>query len=498
VSPWATFTVFATLPIAMLMGVYMRHLRPGRILEVSGIGFVLLLLSVWAGGWVSTHQAWAVCFTFNPQQLAWILIGYGAFASILPVWFVLAPRDYLSTFLKIGTVVLLAVAIALVAPPLQMPAVTRFIDGTGPVFAGALFPFLFITIACGAVSGFHALVASGTTPKMLDRETDARAIGYGGMLMESFVAIMALVAAAALQPGIYFAMNSPAALIGTTAASAAQTISGWGFSLTPDQVQQAAQSIGESSILSRAGGAPTLAMGMAGILRNLLPGPGMMAFWYHYAILFEALFILTTLDAGTRIGRFMVQDLLGSAYAPLRRTESWVANVLCTALCVAGWGFFLYQGVVDPMGGINSLWPLFGISNQMLAGIALLFATTTLVKMKRERMAWVTGVPMVWLLVSTLTAGYLKVFSSDPHIGFLVHAARYSQALAENHLLAPAKSMAQMQAIVRNDHIDAAMALLFMTVVVIVAVLALRAAVRAWGNAVPTSVDTGDDRLPAV
>jgi carbon starvation protein len=492
VSPWGSFTVAATLPIAVFMGVYLRWLRPGRVLEVSAIGVVLLLASIWLGGAVAADPAWARRFTFSGTQLAWMLIGYGFVASVLPVWLLLAPRDYLSTFLKIGTVALLALAILLVRPELKLQAITRFVDGSGPVFAGSLFPFLFITIACGSVSGFHALVSSGTTPKMLASEADARFIGYGGMLMESFVAIMALVAAAVLEPGVYFSMNSPAALIGGSAESAARAISQWGFTVTPEMLTQTAKDIGEQSILSRAGGAPTLAVGMAQILRGLLPGEGMMAFWYHYAILFEALFILTTIDAGTRIGRFMIQDLLGAAWAPLRRTESWGANLAATALCVAGWGYILYQGVIDPLGGVNTLWPLFGISNQMLAGLALVFASVALVKMKRERYLWITAAPMAWLLVCTLSAGWQKVFSADPKIGFLAHAHRFSGALARGQLLPPTNSVAEMQRIVVNDRVDAALALLFMAVVLTVLLLGARAALRARRSPVPTALECPD------
>ncbi|WP_029922624.1 carbon starvation CstA family protein [Nevskia soli] len=490
VSPWGTFTVAATLPIALFMGIYVRFLRPGRVLEVSSIGFALLLLSIWLGGVVAADPVWAKAFTFSGVQLAWMLIAYGFVASVLPVWLLLAPRDYLSTFLKIGTIALLAVAIFVVRPELKLPAVTRFIDGSGPVFAGSLFPFLFITIACGSVSGFHALVSSGTTPKMLDSEANARFIGYGGMLMEGFVAIMALVAASVLEPGVYFSMNSPAAAIGTTVESAAQAISGWGFSLTPEMLTQTAKDIGETTILSRAGGAPTLAVGMAQILRGLLPGEGMMAFWYHYAILFEALFILTTIDAGTRIGRFMIQDLVGAAYPPFRKTESWAANLTATALCVAGWGYFLYQGVVDPLGGVNTLWPLFGISNQMLAGLALIFASVALVKMKRERYLWVTAVPMLWLLICTLTAGWQKVFSVDPKLGFLAHARKFGDAVAQSQVLAPAKSIADMQRIVQNDYVDASLALFFVAVVVLTLLFGARAAWKAWRINRPTALET--------
>jgi carbon starvation protein len=486
-SPWGTFTVAATIPIALFMGVYLRLLRPGKVGEVSLIGLVLLLAAVWAGGQVAASAVWAPRFTFDAVTLAWLLIGYGFAASVLPVWLLLAPRDYLSTFMKIGTVALLAIAIFLVAPELKMPALTRFTDGSGPVWSGTLFPFLFITIACGSVSGFHALVSSGTTPKMLANERDARPIAYGGMLMEAFVAIMALTAACVLEPGIYFAMNAPAAAIGTTPETASAAIAHWGFTISPEAITQTAKDIGETTILSRAGGAPTLAVGMAQILHRLFPGPGMLAFWYHYAILFEALFILTTIDAGTRIGRFMVQDLAGLALPSFKRTENWIANALATAVCVGGWGWFLYQGVTDPLGGINTLWPLFGIANQMLAGIALIFATVVLLKMKRTRYVWITALPMTWLLVCTLTAGGLKVFSSDPKIGFLAHAAKFGDALASGTVLAPAKSLAQMQRIVLNDHIDAALALLFMSVVLIVLLLGIRTAVQALRSQVSTS-----------
>ena len=486
-SPWGTFTVAATIPIALFMGVYLRWLRPGRVGEVSLIGLALLLAAVVAGQFVAESPVLAPLFTFDAVTLAWLLIGYGFAASVLPVWLLLAPRDYLSTFMKIGTVAVLALAIFVVAPELRMPALTRFVDGSGPVWSGTLFPFLFITIACGSVSGFHALVASGTTPKMLADERDARPIAYGGMLMEAFVAIMALTAACVLDPGVYFAMNAPAAVLGTTPETAAAAISGWGFTISPEVLTQTAKDIGETTVLSRTGGAPTLAVGMAQILHRIVPGPGTLAFWYHYAILFEALFILTTIDAGTRIGRFMVQDLAGLAVPSFKRTENWLANAVATAVCVGGWGWFLYQGVTDPLGGINTLWPLFGIANQMLAGIALIFATVTLLKMKRTRYVWVTALPMSWLLVCTLTAGGLKVFSSDPKIGFLAHAAKFGDAIAAGTVLAPAKSLAQMQRIVLNDRIDAALALLFMSVVVIVLVLGLRTALRALRAERPTA-----------
>ncbi|MFB1483507.1 carbon starvation CstA family protein [Corallococcus sp. RDP092CA] len=489
-SPWGTFTVAMTIPIAVAMGLYLRYVRPGKVLEVSIVGFVLLMLSIWLGGQVSESATWGPLFTFDSRTLAWLLIGYGFCAAVLPVWLLLAPRDYLSTFLKIGTVLLLAVGIVLAAPHMRMPAVTRFVDGSGPVFSGGLFPFLFITIACGAVSGWHSLIASGTTPKMLATEGDARLVGYGAMLMEAFVAIMALIAATVLEPGVYFAMNSPAALIGSDAVKAAATLSQWGFVITPEVLEQTARDIGETTILSRAGGAPTLAVGMAQILHGLVSGQGMMAFWYHYAILFEALFILTTVDAGTRVGRFMIQELAGLVYAPLKRTESWGANLLATGLCVAAWGYFLYQGVVDPLGGINTLWPLFGIANQMLAAVALTLGCVTLVKMKRERYVWVPGIPAAWLVLCTLTAGFQKVFGGDVRVSFVAHARVFSQAVAEGRVIAPAKSVEEMEAIIRNDSLDAGLTVFFMIVVVATVLFGVRAALRARRAPVPTSHET--------
>jgi carbon starvation protein len=460
------------------------------VLEVSVLGFVLLMLSIWLGGRVAEAPSLAPLFTFDARPLAWMLIAYGFCASVAPVWLLLAPRDYLSTFLKIGTILVLAVGIVLAAPELKMPAVTRFVDGTGPVFAGNLFPFLFITIACGAVSGWHSLISSGTTPKMLANEREARLVGYGSMLMEAFVAIMALIAATVLQPGVYFAMNSPPGVIGTTVEQAAQTISQWGFVITPDMLTQTAREIGESSILSRAGGAPTLAVGMAQILHGLVGGEGMMAFWYHYAILFEALFILTTVDAGTRVGRFMIQELAGLVYAPLKQTESWTANLVATAICVSGWGYFLYQGVVDPLGGINTLWPLFGIANQMLAAIALTLACVCLVKMKRERYVWIPALPTLWLVLCTLTAGWQKVFSNNTKVSFLAHARAFSEAEASGRVLAPAKSLEDMKRVITNDYVDAALTVLFMLVVVTTVVFGLRAMLAARRSAVPTSKET--------
>lgn len=489
-SPWGSFTVMMTIPIALFMGVYSRYIRVGRIGEVSIIGFVLLMAAIFGGQYVQENPALAPMFNYTGTELTWMLIGYGFVASVLPVWLLLAPRDYLSTFLKIGTIVGLALGILFVAPYLKMPAITQFIDGTGPVWSGSMFPFLFITIACGAVSGFHALISSGTTPKMIENESHARFIGYGAMLMESFVAIMALVAASTIEPGIYFAMNSPAALIGTTAESAAAAISQWGFYVTPEMLTQTAKDVGEHSIISRAGGAPTLAVGMAHILSNVIGGQAMMAFWYHFAILFEALFILTAVDAGTRAGRFMLQDLLGAFVPSMKKTENVFANLTATALCVAAWGYFLYQGVVDPLGGINTLWPLFGIANQMLAAIALMLGTCVLFKMKRGKFAWVTVVPTIWLLLCTLTAGWQKIFHADPKIGFLAHASKYQGALDEGKLLAPAKSVAQMHQIVFNDYLDASLAGFFVIVVLSVLVFGIRTVMAARANSKPTAMES--------
>ncbi|PND39697.1 carbon starvation protein A [Paucibacter aquatile] len=489
-SPWGTFTVAATIPVALFMGVYLRYLRPGRIGEISIIGFVLLMLSIVGGQWVHESPVWGPIFTFEGTTLTWMLIGYGFVAASIPVWLLLAPRDYLSTFLKIGTIVALAIGIVFVAPTMQMPAITQFAAGNGPVWSGDLFPFLFITIACGAVSGFHALISSGTTPKMLENETHARFIGYGGMLAESFVAVMALVAASCIEPGVYFAMNSPAALVGKTPEAVAATLSTWGFVITPEMLVQTAKDVGENTILARAGGAPTLAVGMAQILHQAIGGKAMMAFWYHFAILFEALFILTAVDAGTRAGRFMLQDLLGSFVPALKRTDSLPANLIATALCVAAWGYFLYQGVVDPLGGINTLWPLFGIANQMLAAVALMLGTVVLFKMKKQRYAWVTALPALWLLICTMTAGWLKIFSSDAKVGFLAHASKYSKALAEGQLLAPAKTPEAMSRVVFNDRLDAALCVLFMFVVVSVLIYSVRAILAARASAQPTAQET--------
>ncbi|WP_439400468.1 carbon starvation CstA family protein (plasmid) [Bradyrhizobium sp. PMVTL-01] len=479
-SPWGMFTVAMTIPIAILMGVYMRFIRPGAVGEASAFGVVGLMAAIILGANVAESPTWSAAFTFSPTQLCWLLIVYGFVASTLPVWLLLAPRDYLSTFLKIGAIVALALGILFVAPDLRMPALTRFVDGTGPVWSGSLFPFLFITIACGSVSGFHSLISSGTTPKLIDNEVQARFIGYGGMLMESFVAIMALVSASIIEPGVYFTMNSPAAVIGTTAESAAAKVSEWGFTITPEQIKQTAVDVGEKTIISRAGGAPTLAVGMAQIFANLIGGKAMMAFWYHFAILFEALFILTAVDAGTRAGRFMLQDLLGVFAPGMRNIASIPGNVTATGICVAFWGYFLYQGVTDPLGGVNTLWPLFGISNQMLAAIALMLCTVVLFKMKRERYAFVTVLPTAWLVICTLTAGLQKVFDSAPSVSFLAHANIFRAAADAGKVLAPAKNLDEMRQIVLNDTIDAVMAFIFVLLVASMIYFGVRACIDAW------------------
>ncbi|MCA0200217.1 MAG: carbon starvation protein A, partial [Proteobacteria bacterium] len=447
----------------------------GKVLEVSIGGFALLMLALYGGAYVAEHPEWGEFFTLSGTTITWWLVVYAFVSSVLPVWLMLAPRDYLSTFLKIGTIVLLAAGILVVTPDLQMPAMTKFVDGTGPVFAGSLFPFLFITIACGAISGFHALVSSGTTPKMMENEIQGRPVGYGSMICESFVAIMALIAACALEPGVYFAMNSPAAVIGTSVDSAATTISSWGFVITPEMLSQMATDVGEASILSRTGGAPTLAVGMAHILSQFLGGTATMAFWYHFAILFEAMFILTTLSAGTRVARFMIQDLLGMASKTLGDTSSTVGNLTATGLACAAWGYFTYQGVIDPFGGINSLWALFGVANQMLAAIALVLATVLVAQLGQMKRIWVTAVPLVWLLVCTMAAGWDKLFHADPKIGFLAHAKMIEKGLESGTVMAPAKSIEEMQRIVFNDYLDAGICAFFMLIVVALVFFGIRA-----------------------
>jgi len=490
-SPWGTFAVFCTIPIAFLMGIYNQFIRPGRIGEMSLIGCALLLLALIYGKTVSETPELAIYFDLKGETLALIIIGYGFVASVLPVWLLLAPRDYLSTFLKIGTIALLAIGIIIVRPDLQMPAVTKFVDGTGPVWAGSVFPFLFITIACGAVSGWHSLISSGTTPKMIENERQIAFIGYGAMLMESFVAIMAMIGASIIHPGVYFAMNSSAGLIGTTAEQAAQVISSWGFAVTPNDIAQMAKDVGETTIMSRTGGAPTLAIGMASILSSFLGGQVFMGIWYHFAILFEALFILTTVDAGTRVLRFMIQDLVGHAVPNFKHTTSWANNLIGSALAVALWGYFLYVGVIDPLGGIWTLWPLFGTANQMLAAIALTVCTVVLFKMKRERFALVTIAPATWLVICTTTAGLEKVFSPNPDIGFVSHALKYGSAVGAGQLLAPAKTLAEMNRIVINDYIDATLAAVFVLVVVATVIYGLINIWRALGNPQTTAIEIG-------
>ncbi len=462
-SPWGTFTIAMTIPIALLMGVYLRRLRPGKVLETSALGFVLVMLAIWGGQWASRTPSVATWFTLSASALAILIIIYGFAASALPVWLLLAPRDYLSTFVKLGTIALLALGIVALHPTLHMPPLTRFIDGSGPVFAGNVFPFAFITIACGAISGFHALISSGTTPKLIRRETQARMVGYGAMMAESMVAIMAMIAACVLQPGIYFAINSPAGIVGQAPEAAAATISNWGFPITATEMHALAQAVGEQSLYNRTGGAPAFAVGMAHIFSNSLGGQALMAIWYHFAIMFEALFILTVLDAGTRVGRFMVQDALGHVWKPLGRT-SWYPSILATsALIVGAWGYFLWQGVRDPLGGINSLWPLFGIANQLLATVALCVATTIIIKMGRPRYAPVALVPLVWLVAVTFTASWHKIFDPNPRIGFLSHAAQLASSPGANVRL------------IFNDRLDAVVT---GTLIVMVALILMESAVE--------------------
>ncbi|HEY0183892.1 MAG TPA: carbon starvation CstA family protein [Rhodopila sp.] len=496
-SPWGTFTVFCTIPIALVMGIYSRFIRPGRIAEMSLIGAALLLAALIYGRTVSETPELASWFNYSGETLALIVIGYGFVASVLPVWLLLAPRDYLSTFLKVGTILLLTAGVIIVHPDLQMAPITRYIDGSGPVWAGSVFPFLFITIACGSVSGWHALIASGTTPKMIENESQIRFIGYGGMLMESLVAIMAMIAASVIHPGVYFAMNSSAGLIGADPGHAAEVISSWGFAVTPDILTQVAREVGESTILSRTGGAPTLAVGMASILSGFLGGSALAGIWYHFAILFEALFILTTVDAGTRVCRFMIQDLIGNVIPAFRATESWANNIIGSGLACALWGYFLYQGVIDPLGGIWTMWPLFGSANQMLAAIALTLCTVVLFKMKRHRVAWVTIVPTAWLVLCTVTAGLEKVFSSNVAVGFLAHAQRFGDAVAAGKILAPAKTLHEMNRIVFNDYLDAGLAGLFVAIVLIVVVYGVADARKALRNPRDTTVEISGAAMAA-
>ncbi|MFE1246003.1 carbon starvation CstA family protein [Fictibacillus sp. NPDC058756] len=473
-SPWGTYTIAMTIPIALFMGIYMRYLRPGRVGEASIIGFVLLVFALISGQWVADSATLAPLFTFDGETLAWMLIIYGFLASVLPVWMLLAPRDYLSTFLKVGVIGMMALGILIVMPEIQMPALTKFIDGTGPVFAGNLFPFLFITIACGAVSGFHALISSGTSPKLIANESHAPMVGYAGMLTESFVAVMAMVAATLLTPGIYFAINSPGAAIGPDVATAATTISSWGYTVSADEINELAKNVDEESILSRTGGAPSLAVGIAQIFSQVIGGPQLMAFWYHFAILFEAVFILTTIDAGTRVGRFMLQDLLGQVYKPLRKTDSMAAVYFTSALVVAGWGYFLVVGVTDPLGGINTLWPLFGIVNQMLAAIALIVATTVILKMGKKKYVWVTLMPLAWLMIVTFYAAWQKIFSDIPKIGFLKQAEVMKEAAASGNLPPTVPSIEAAERLVFNNTLNAYLTAIFMLLILGVLIDAMR------------------------
>jgi carbon starvation protein CstA len=490
-SPWGTFAVLSTIPIAFLMGLYDRFFRPGRLAEVSLLGGVLLLAAIVFGRNIADTPGIAFYFNLSGPTLALIIIGYGFVASVIPVWLLLVPRTYLSTFMKVGALVLLAGGILIVRPELQMAAITKFVDGTGPVWSGSLFPFLFITIACGSVSGWHSLVSSGTTPKMIENESQIPFIGYGGMLTESFVAIMAMIGASVIHPGVYFAMNSSAGLIGTTAAQAAHVISSWGFTVTPGMLTQVAHEVGETTILSRTGGAPTLAVGMATIFSEFLGGTALMGIWYHFAILFEALFILTTVDSGTRICRFMIQDYIGNVVPAFGDTKSWTNNIIGSGISCVLWGYLLYAGVTDPYGGIWTMWPLFGATNQMLAAIALILCTVVLFKMKRQRYAWITIVPTVWLVICTVTAGLEKVFDPDPAVGFISHAFKFRAALAAHQLLAPAKSLGEMSRVIFNDYLDAGLAALAVALVVVMIVYAFIEIPRAMATPKVTAVEIG-------
>ena len=489
-SPWGTFTIAATMPIAIFMGLYLRYWRPGKVLECSALGFVLVMGSIFAGQWVGESATLAPVFTLTAMTLAISIILYGFLASALPVWLLLAPRDYLSTFVKLGVVMMLAVGILFVRPELQLPAFTRFTDGTGPIFAGKVFPFCFITIACGAISGFHSLISSGTTPKMIAKEWHAWPVGYGSMLLESFVAIMAMIAACVLQPGVYFAVNSPSGIVGAAPAAAVATISNWGFPVTVADMSALAKDVGEQTLFSRTGGAPSLALGMAHIFASSGGGRAVIGFWYHFAIMFEALFILTIIDAGTRVGRFMLQDLLGHIAPPLGRT-SWMPGVIASSAAVVGaWGYFLVQGVRDPLGGINSLWPLFGISNQLLASIALCVATTILLKMHGAKYMWITCVPMVWLVSATFTAAWQKIFSPLPAIGFLAQADKLEAAVRTG----AAANTAATQTLIFNARLDAAICGIFMVLVAVI----LADSIRVWAGILAGSGDRQVHEAPFV
>jgi carbon starvation protein len=454
------------MPIAVFMGLYLRYWRPGKVLECSGIGFLLVLAAIFGGQWVAESSAFAPVFTLSAVALAFAIIIYGFLASALPVWLLLAPRDYLSTFVKLGVIFLLALGIVFVRPQLQLPAFTRFVDGDGPIFAGKIFPFCFITIACGAISGFHSLISSGTTPKMIAKEWHAWPVGYGSMLLESFVAVMAMIAACVMQPGVYFAVNSPAGIVGATPAAAVATISSWGFPVSVTEMHDLARGVGEQTLFYRTGGAPSLALGMAHIFARSGGGQAVIGFWYHFAIMFEALFILTIIDAGTRVGRFMLQDLLGHVHPSLGRT-SWMPGVIATSgAVVLAWGYFLYQGVRDPLGGINSLWPLFGIANQLLAAIALCVATTILIKMHRLRYLWITGVPLLWLVTVTFAAAWQKIFSLAPRIGFLAQADQLEAALRSGSITGA--KIASTGTLIFNARLDAVVCGVFMLLVAVI------------------------------
>ena len=483
-SPWGTFSLAMTIPIAFLMGFYLRVLRPGRVLETTAIGVALLLVAIVLGG-VVADSGLADTFTLSPETLALCLIAYGFIASVLPVWMLLAPRDYLSTFMKIGVIAMLAVGIIVTLPVMKTEAVTPFAsNGEGPVFAGALFPFVFITIACGALSGFHALIASGTTPKMIEKETQVRFIGYGAMLMESFVAVMAMIAACIIEPGLYYAMNAPAAVLGDSVQSASQAVNGLGFQISPGELQAAASSVDEETLVARTGGAPTLAIGMSEIFAGAT-GNGLKAFWYHFAIMFEALFILTTVDAGTRVGRFMLQDMIGNVIKPFSNV-SWKPGLwLTSGIVVAAWGWFLYGGVTNPLGGINQLFPLFGIANQLLAAVALTVCTTLLIKSGKLKWAWVTGLPLAWDAAVTLTASYQKVFSDDPKLGFFAQRDKFQDAIDAGEVVAPAKSMDDMHAVVTNSTVDGVLAALFAVLIIVVIADAARIWVRVISSRKP-------------
>ena len=482
-SAWGMFTIAATMPIAVFMGLYLRYMRPGKVLEISVIGFLLVLASIFGGQWVAGNAAWAPWFTYGGIAIAWMVIIYGFFASALPVWLLLAPRDYLSTFVKLGVVLMLGVGILFVRPELQMPPLTRFTDGTGPIFAGKIFPFCFITVACGAISGFHSLISSGTTPKLIEREWHAWPVGYGAMALESFVAIMAIIAACVLEPGVYFAVNSPAGIVGGTAQQAVATISGWGFPVATETMASLARDVGEESLFYRTGGAPSLALGMAHIFANSGGGRAFLGFWYHFAIMFEALFILTVIDAGTRVGRFMLQDLLGQIHPKMGRSSGKVGVIATSALIVAAWGYFLIQGVRDPLGGINSLWPLFGIANQLLAAIALCVGTTILVKMHGARFMWITCLPLSWLVVVCYTAGLQKIFSDLPRVGFLAQASALEAAIAAGKV--PAAQIALTQTQIFNNRLDAAVCAAFLILVTLILIDSIRVWTRYISGAEP-------------